>query len=158
MAECNHSNLKRDVSSDHVIGGNVIYTCTTECCRVKFICSPVRCTSSSGIESINSNLSESATSESVDESLSSPLEQTSRLDSEFDDLSEELGEGGFGAVRKYKNKLDGKFYAIKRIKLDSNQIDEETQREVKLLSGLCHQNVVRYFTCWFEDYDSFPER
>lgn len=45
-----------------------------------------------------------------------------------------------------KNKLDGGFYAIKRVKLnpESVQLNKKITREVKLLSRLNHENVVRY--------------
>ncbi|KAL8175510.1 UNVERIFIED_CONTAM: hypothetical protein K2H54_026928 [Gekko kuhli] len=40
--------------------------------------------------------------------------QTSRYINEFDEISR-LGKGGYGTVYKVKNKLDGQFYAIKKI-------------------------------------------
>lgn len=51
-----------------------------------------------------------------------------------------------------KNKLDGGFYAIKRIKLnpESVQLNKKITREVKLLSRLNHENVVRYYNAWIE--------
>ena len=47
---------------------------------------------------------------------------------------------------KVKNKLDGNLYALKRIKLNPSnlQLNKRMTREVKLLSRLNHENVVRY--------------
>lgn len=44
-----------------------------------------------------------------------------------------------------KNKLDGRLYAIKRIPLNpkSQHFNKKITREVKLLSRLNHENVVR---------------
>jgi len=75
----------------------------------------------------------------------------SRLCQDFDVLSW-IGRGGFGDVIKVKNKLDDQEYAIKRIRL--NPADKGTNRkimrEVKLLSRLNHENVVRYYNSWQE--------
>ena len=75
----------------------------------------------------------------------------SRLHSEFETL-QFLGSGGFGDVLKVKNKLDGNEYAIKRILLDakSRQLNKKITREVKLLSRLNHENIVRYYNSWLE--------
>ncbi|XP_078593658.1 eIF-2-alpha kinase GCN2-like isoform X1 [Branchiostoma floridae x Branchiostoma japonicum] len=75
----------------------------------------------------------------------------SRLHNEFEEL-EWLGKGGFGDVIKVKNKLDGCMYAIKRIPLDpkSKAFNRKITREVKLLSRLNHENVVRYYNSWIE--------
>jgi translation initiation factor 2-alpha kinase 4 len=75
----------------------------------------------------------------------------SRLGSEFSYISD-IGKGGFGEVMKVKNNLDGQIYAIKRIHLDSKnkQMTKKLMREVKLLSRLNHENVVRYYTSWIE--------
>lgn len=45
------------------------------------------------------------------------------------------------------NKLDGRRYAIKKIKLRSNSplVNSKILREVATLSRLQHQNVVRYY-------------
>ena len=69
----------------------------------------------------------------------------SRLNIEFDVLGE-LGRGAFGEVLKVRNKLDSRFYAIKRIRLNPNskQFNKSIAREIKLLSRLNHENVVRY--------------
>lgn len=75
----------------------------------------------------------------------------SRLLSEFETL-QFLGSGGFGDVLKVRNKLDGNIYAIKRILLDakSRQLNKKITREVKLLSRLNHENIVRYYNSWLE--------
>nr|WAQ68452.1 eIF-2-alpha kinase GCN2 [Haliotis discus hannai] len=75
----------------------------------------------------------------------------SRLTGEFEILKS-LGRGGFGDVIKVKNKLDGRMYAIKRIPLNpkSKQFNKKITREVKLLSRLNHENVVRYYNSWIE--------
>ncbi|XP_044744106.1 eIF-2-alpha kinase GCN2 isoform X2 [Coccinella septempunctata] len=84
---------------------------------------------------------------------STSLDQ-SRISSEFE-LIDLLGEGAFGSVHKYKNKLDERFYAIKKIPLNirSKHTIKKIKNEVKLLSRLDHENVVRYFTSWIEEID-----
>lgn len=51
-----------------------------------------------------------------------------------------------------RNKLDGGYYAIKRIQLNpkNRQLNKKIVREVKLLSRLNHENVVRYYNSWIE--------
>ncbi|CAH2094788.1 unnamed protein product [Euphydryas editha] len=75
----------------------------------------------------------------------------SRLNIEFEILAF-LGKGAFGDVLKVKNKLDGGFYAIKHIKLNPKNVElnKKITREVKLLSRLNHENVVRYYNAWIE--------
>ena len=46
------------------------------------------------------------------------LSHTSRYQTDFEEL-EVLGRGGFGVVVKAMNKLDGRYYAIKKIKIDA---------------------------------------
>ena len=88
-------------------------------------------------------------------------DEVSRLKREFE-FVEKLGSGGFGDVCKYRNKLDQQLYAIKRIKLTTSLTDSrdnkdaKIKREIHLLSGLDHENIVRYYNCWVEDFDSFP--
>ncbi|XP_060526951.1 eIF-2-alpha kinase GCN2 isoform X2 [Cylas formicarius] len=75
----------------------------------------------------------------------------SRIDVEFE-IMELLGKGAFGDVLKVKNKLDGRFYAIKRIKLNPQKkvLNKKIGREVMLLSRTLHENVVRYYNAWIE--------
>lgn len=75
----------------------------------------------------------------------------SRLQGEFEVLRW-LGRGGFGDVFKVRNKLDRCVYAIKRIQLNpsSKVLNRKIMREVKLLSRLNHENVVRYYNSWIE--------
>ena len=69
----------------------------------------------------------------------------------------QLGRGGFGAVYACKNRLDGRKYAIKKIRLSSAKHMEKqlhkVLREVKILARLDHKNIVRYFQAWIESVD-----
>ncbi|EJD34852.1 kinase-like protein [Auricularia subglabra TFB-10046 SS5] len=76
----------------------------------------------------------------------------SRYQAEFDEL-EHLGSGGFGQVVKARHKLDGKIYAVKKIKLRSGDTDARIFREVNTLSRLNHRYIVRYYATWLEDID-----
>eukprot|EP00064_Thunnus_orientalis_P004159 superscaffoldBa00000371_g4170 len=76
--------------------------------------------------------------------------QFSRYLDEFEEL-QLLGKGAFGAVIKVQNKLDGCYYAVKRIQV--NPASKQFRRikgEVTLLSRLNHENIVRYYNAWIE--------
>ncbi|KPJ16789.1 Eukaryotic translation initiation factor 2-alpha kinase 4 [Papilio machaon] len=75
----------------------------------------------------------------------------SRLSLDFEVLSW-IGKGGFGDVVKVRNKLDCGVYAIKRIQLNPRDValNRKIMREVKLLSRLSHEHVVRYYNAWVE--------
>ncbi|KAI1233761.1 hypothetical protein IHE44_0004206 [Lamprotornis superbus] len=65
--------------------------------------------------------------------------QTSRYLNEFEEIAR-LGRGGYGKVYKVRNKLDGQFYAIKKIKIKKATRRDcmKVLREVKVLAGLQH--------------------
>ncbi|KAI9261602.1 kinase-like domain-containing protein [Phascolomyces articulosus] len=83
----------------------------------------------------------------------------SRYKSDFEEI-EFLGKGGFGEVVKARNRLDGRLYAIKKIRLDPRDSEDlrKILREVQTLSSLHHQYVVRYYATWFEDADGTSSR
>ena len=76
----------------------------------------------------------------------------SRYQSEFIAI-ELLGKGSGGEVWKVKHRLDRRFYAVKRIKLDKNNelLNHKLKREVTTISRLFHKNVVRYYAAWIEN-------
>ncbi|XP_062226036.1 eIF-2-alpha kinase GCN2 [Phragmites australis] len=84
----------------------------------------------------------------ADNSSSRP---NSRYLNDFEELHS-IGQGGFGRVALCKNKLDGRQYAVKKIRLKdrSPQVNEKILREVATLSRLQHQHVVRYYQAWVE--------
>ena len=63
-----------------------------------------------------------------------------------------LGKGGFGAVIKVRNIFDGSSYAMKVVQLtrSSKNAIEAMREEVKLLSQLKHNHIVRYNSSWVE--------
>ncbi len=79
------------------------------------------------------------------------FEIASRYRTDFEEI-EMIGHGGFGEVVKVKNRLDGNFYAVKKVLLDSwdQKANGKILREVTTLSRLHHQHVVRYFQAWIE--------
>ncbi|KAL3859983.1 hypothetical protein ACJMK2_010160 [Sinanodonta woodiana] len=99
----------------------------------------------------------STTPESLDQWMSSVRVEdmininTSRYSNEFIQV-EKLGRGGFGSVYKAKNKLDGRLYAIKKIKFKHSNpgLWFKVLREVKALANLQHPNIVGYNAAWLE--------
>ncbi|KAJ1789595.1 hypothetical protein LPJ59_005315, partial [Coemansia sp. RSA 2399] len=61
-----------------------------------------------------------------------------------------LGKGGFGKVFEVRNKLDGRRYAVKQIKIKGEITADKTLREIKTLAHLDHPNIVRYYSSWIE--------
>lgn len=53
---------------------------------------------------------------------------------------------------KVKNILDQNEYALKKIIVNTTNklLNKKIKQEVRYLSGLCHENVVRYFSSWIE--------
>ncbi|TGZ69923.1 hypothetical protein CRM22_003465 [Opisthorchis felineus] len=73
-----------------------------------------------------------------------------RLLEDFEDFSV-IGKGGFGCVLKARNIMEDRDYAIKCIKIDDSQV-EILFREIRTLSALQHDNIVRYFTSWQDTF------
>ena len=79
----------------------------------------------------------------------------SRYKSDFHH-KQRIGRGAFGVVFVCKHKIDGHYYAIKKIKFsfkDKHELREVYQqiiREVRALAALDHPNIVRYNQAWFE--------
>lgn len=76
--------------------------------------------------------------------------RASRYREDFEEV-EFLGKGGFGEVVKARNRLDGRSYAIKKVKLRPEDNTAKVYREVNNLSRVSHQFIVRYHACWIED-------
>lgn len=91
-----------------------------------------------------------ASSELLSEHDSSHSRVNSRYSNDFEELSL-LGRGGFGHVVLCRNKLDGRLYAMKKIRLnDRSPLNNKILREVATLSRLQHHHIVRYYQAWFE--------
>ena len=74
---------------------------------------------------------------------------TSRYQLEWEE-SGRLGKGGFGEVVKARNRMDGAFYAIKKVICESNEALQTMLAEAKHLARLNHPFIVRYFNAWEE--------
>ena len=57
---------------------------------------------------------------------------------------EKIGEGTYGVVYKARNQITGKFTALKKIRLESEEegVPSTTVREISLLKELQHPNIV----------------
>ncbi|OVF09428.1 putative serine/threonine-protein kinase [Clavispora lusitaniae] len=77
------------------------------------------------------------------------VETESRYEREFEEVGK-LGKGGFGEVVKARNRMEGTFYAIKKIKHRADKL-ETLLSEVLSLARLNHQYIVRYYGCWVEE-------
>ncbi|KAF1930998.1 kinase-like protein [Didymella exigua CBS 183.55] len=86
--------------------------------------------------------------------------QNDRYARDFSEL-EMVGKGGYGKVFKVKHKLDGHFYAVKRIIVPQAKLakgpDELNSilEEVRSLATFDHANIVRYHNAWLE-YTAMP--
>lgn len=58
---------------------------------------------------------------------------------------DKIGEGTYGVVYKAKNTITGEVVALKKIKLESDEegIPSTAIKEISLLKGLAHPNIVR---------------
>lgn len=55
-----------------------------------------------------------------------------------------IGKGQFGSVYRALDLSTGETVAVKRIRLDDADIDQEIMKEVSLLKTLSHSNVIQY--------------
>ncbi|KAK7114045.1 hypothetical protein V1264_000172 [Littorina saxatilis] len=79
--------------------------------------------------------------------------QTSRYRNEFQE-HRKLGKGGYGSVYQAQNHLDGRVYAVKKIRFRQKNMESLLRllREVKALAKLSHTHIVGYNAAWME-YD-----
>ncbi|KAJ4502778.1 eukaryotic translation initiation factor 2-alpha kinase [Exophiala dermatitidis] len=81
----------------------------------------------------------------------------SRYRDEWEEL-ERIGKGGFGKVFRARRKLDGQYYAVKKVESSSTKMLEDILREVTLLAKLNHPYIVRYYNAWYEtEHDEVEE-
>ena len=106
-----------------------------------------------GTERIRRKQSDSNTPVNIPEKLP-PAEHSSRYHDEFEEISL-LGKGASGDVWKVRNRLDRRFYAVKKIAMGArereNGLDRKIRREVTTISRLLHKHIVRYFAAWVEE-------
>ncbi|RLV92479.1 eIF-2-alpha kinase GCN2 [Spathaspora sp. JA1] len=84
-----------------------------------------------------------------------PQSIKSRYARDFEEVGK-LGTGGFGEVVKVRNRIEGTFYAIKKIRHRVDKLDS-LLLEVLSLARLNHQYIVRYYGTWVERDDSNEE-
>ena len=80
---------------------------------------------------------------------SAPKFASSRYRSDFVEAGR-LGRGGFGEVVRSRNKLDGRFYAVKKIRSRTSSALNDVLSEIMILSQINHPYVVRYYNAWLE--------
>jgi len=85
-----------------------------------------------------------------------PMVCADRYLNEFEEI-ENIGRGASGAVYKVQNRLDRRFYAIKKIQLSTDKSWasrlNKVLREVTILARFDNPNIVRYYQSWLEKVD-----
>lgn len=111
-------------------------------------------------KTISSNEEKNISDLTVSKSLSlekptetKPVDRKSRYQIDFEEIAY-IGKGSFGEVIKVKNRLDGRYYAIKKIKIFQGNFLKKIMREVQTLSLMHHQYVLRYYQAWIEEVDA----
>lgn len=63
-----------------------------------------------------------------------------------------LGQGGYGSVYKVFHKYEKKFYAIKKVFITKDIVDDNYDifREIQIYSELMNEQVVRYYSSWID--------
>ena len=85
------------------------------------------------------------------------IDKKSRYQMDFEEIAS-IGKGSFGEVIKARNKLDGRYYAIKKIKIYQGNFLKRIMREVQTLSLMHHQYVLRYYQAWIEEVETKTEK
>ena len=67
------------------------------------------------------------------------------------EIIKNLGSGNFGEVSLVMSRITKKLYAMKKMKLNNNSEKQNIKREIKLLEGLNHKYVIKYFTSFCEN-------
>ena len=85
------------------------------------------------------------------------LEKIGNKLSDFEEIPKDdkkyflLGNGNFGYAEKMKSKKDNKFYAIKKIDINSDKFEPKNfKRETKIMENLNHENIIKFY-CYFKD-------
>ncbi|XP_041644951.1 interferon-induced, double-stranded RNA-activated protein kinase-like [Cheilinus undulatus] len=99
---------------------------------------------STSMDEINHRL-ERCTLDTPQKKTQNGTSTTSKFTTDFDSI-ENISSGFYGCVFRVRDKLEDKNFAVKIVCSGGRSL-----REVRTLSDLQHQNVVRYYTCWEED-------
>ena len=85
------------------------------------------------------------------------LEKIGNKLSDFEEIPKDdkkyflLGNGNFGYAEKMKSKKDNKFYAIKKIDINSDKFEPKNfKREAKIMENLNHENIIKFYG-YFKD-------
>ena len=62
-----------------------------------------------------------------------------------------LGEGAYSSVYRVKRLIDGKDYALKKVKIMDLSEKENALNEVRILASIRHPNVVQYKETFIEE-------
>ena len=70
-----------------------------------------------------------------------------RQSEELYEILNQVGEGTFGKVYKARNTGNGRYVALKRIRMEAERdgFPVTAMREIKLLQSLRHENIVRLY-------------
>ena len=67
-----------------------------------------------------------------------------------------LGKGNFGYAEKMKSKKDNKFYAIKKLDINSKKFNLKVfKRETKIMKDLNHENIIRLYGYFKDKEDKY---